>query len=172
VSLRKSPVRTPALLAANRRNAQKCTGPKTARGKARSSLNALQHGQYAQDLPAKLRRAGIRNLGRVDSFRKIMSRIYRGKSGKVLLESGANTLAMRIWRENKIVRLPPQRLPQDGSGNPTAFAGALELETATRRGTSDPARAERLAEDSTFTDDFLEQVRRVLAESAKGKEQS
>jgi hypothetical protein len=44
VSLRKSPTRTPALLAANRRNAQKSTGPRTARGKAWSRLNRLKHG--------------------------------------------------------------------------------------------------------------------------------
>jgi hypothetical protein len=35
---------TPARLAANRRSALKSTGPLTAAGKARSSLNALRHG--------------------------------------------------------------------------------------------------------------------------------
>ena len=44
MSLRKSPTRTPALLAANRRNAQKSTGPRTRRGKAWSRLNHLKHG--------------------------------------------------------------------------------------------------------------------------------
>ena len=44
MSLRKSPTRTPALLAANRRNAQKSTGPRTARGKAWSCRNHLQTG--------------------------------------------------------------------------------------------------------------------------------
>lgn len=42
--LRKSPTRTPALVAANRRNAQQSTGPRTAQGKARSRLNRLRHG--------------------------------------------------------------------------------------------------------------------------------
>jgi len=37
-------VSSPARLRANRRNARKCTGPRTARGKARSSRNALRHG--------------------------------------------------------------------------------------------------------------------------------
>ncbi len=36
--LRKSPVRTPALLAANRANAQKSTGPRSPQGKARVAL--------------------------------------------------------------------------------------------------------------------------------------
>ncbi len=44
MSLRKSPVRTPALLAALRRNAQKSTGPRTARGKANVRLNGLRKG--------------------------------------------------------------------------------------------------------------------------------
>ena len=35
-------------VAANRRNAQKSTGPKTANGKAVSKLNALKHGLLAQ----------------------------------------------------------------------------------------------------------------------------
>ena len=43
--LRKSPILTPALLAANRSNAQKSTGPSTRRGKAQSCLNRLKTGQ-------------------------------------------------------------------------------------------------------------------------------
>jgi hypothetical protein len=58
VCLRKSPSRTSAFLAANRHNAQKCTGPRTVTGKARSSLNALKHGKYAVRLPEKLLAAG------------------------------------------------------------------------------------------------------------------
>jgi hypothetical protein len=60
VCLRRSPTATPAFLAANRRNAQKCTGPRTPAGKARSSLNALKHGRYARRLPARLAAAGYR----------------------------------------------------------------------------------------------------------------
>jgi len=56
--LRKSPTRTEAFLAANRRNAQKCTGPRTPEGKARVSLNALKNGRYAHRLPEKLKTAG------------------------------------------------------------------------------------------------------------------
>lgn len=45
MSLRKSPTMTPARLAANRRSALLSTGPKTARGKGRSRLNRLRHGE-------------------------------------------------------------------------------------------------------------------------------
>jgi hypothetical protein len=44
MSLLKPRVVTPARRAANRRNAQKSTGPRTARGKAQSRLNGLRHG--------------------------------------------------------------------------------------------------------------------------------
>jgi hypothetical protein len=47
MSLRKSPQRTPKLLAAARRNAQHSTGPRTAAGKQNSKPNALKHGRYA-----------------------------------------------------------------------------------------------------------------------------
>ena len=45
MALRKSPTRTPAMLSANRANAQKSTGPRTAGGKARARLNRLRHGR-------------------------------------------------------------------------------------------------------------------------------
>jgi hypothetical protein len=45
MSLRKSPTITPARIEANRRNAQKSTGPRTARGKAQSRMNGLKSGR-------------------------------------------------------------------------------------------------------------------------------
>lgn len=45
--LRRSPRRTPALLAANRANALKSTGPRTPRGRERSSCNAFRNGSRA-----------------------------------------------------------------------------------------------------------------------------
>ena len=44
MSLLKPRVITPARRAAQRRNAEKSTGPRTARGKAQSRLNGLRHG--------------------------------------------------------------------------------------------------------------------------------
>jgi hypothetical protein len=48
MSLRKSPSMTPARMEANRRNAQKSTGPRTARGKAQVRFNALKTGAHSQ----------------------------------------------------------------------------------------------------------------------------
>jgi hypothetical protein len=45
--LRKSTM-TPARLEANRRNAQKSTGPRTARGKSQSRLNGLRRGSRSR----------------------------------------------------------------------------------------------------------------------------
>ena len=50
MSLRKSPTRTPASLAASRANAAKSTGPKTAHGKSFVRLNALRHGRRSRPL--------------------------------------------------------------------------------------------------------------------------
>jgi len=47
MSFRKSRPMTPAKLAANTKNAQKSTGPRTLEGKRRVSLNSYQHGCYA-----------------------------------------------------------------------------------------------------------------------------
>jgi hypothetical protein len=48
MSLRKSPTLTPAMLEANRRNARKSTGPRTARGKAQTRMNALRSGDRSK----------------------------------------------------------------------------------------------------------------------------
>ncbi|HEV2423489.1 MAG TPA: hypothetical protein VGZ29_01535 [Terriglobia bacterium] len=58
MSLRRSPLLTPAALAARRANSLKCTGPKTPRGKAWSSMNGLRHGWDARNLRAKIERTG------------------------------------------------------------------------------------------------------------------
>ena len=48
MSLRKSPTRTPAFLAANRANPQQCTAPRIPEGKTRVALSALRHGLKAR----------------------------------------------------------------------------------------------------------------------------
>ena len=50
MSLRKRPTITPRMMAANRANARKSTGPKSPEGKNRVRFNGLRHGQRAQSL--------------------------------------------------------------------------------------------------------------------------
>jgi len=48
VSLRKPLTMTPARIEANRRNAEKSTGPRTARGKVQSRMNSLWEGRRSR----------------------------------------------------------------------------------------------------------------------------
>jgi len=57
MALRKSPVRSAAMLAANRANAQKSTGPATATGKARVALGVLRHAVNAPEFLSTLRKS-------------------------------------------------------------------------------------------------------------------
>jgi|SRR5271157_1874578 len=110
MSLRKSPILTPARLAANRRNALKSTGPRTAAGKAWSRLNGLRNGSRSpayQKLLLDLLDAepgGIEQVARatltpqqaahplfartVDSFRRVEFEICQDfRRGRLELES-------------------------------------------------------------------------------------
>ena len=62
MSLRKSLERTPAFFAADRRKAQKCTGPQTPQSQTRSLLDSLKAGRYARGLLPRMR-AGPRSTG-------------------------------------------------------------------------------------------------------------
>ncbi len=94
--LRKSPVRTPALLAANRANAQDCRGPRSPQGKARVALNALKHGRYAVRLREKLAQA--RDRGGETQYQWFRSEIAAafGASGRDE-ELEAEQMAARAW---------------------------------------------------------------------------
>jgi hypothetical protein len=101
--LRKSPVRTPSLLAANRANCLKSTGPRTPRGKARVCLNALKHGRHARRLPEKLARAGyFRELA---LYSRIHSFIVRALQPHGAFEQGvAAALAAKACCLPRLVR--------------------------------------------------------------------
>ncbi len=58
MSLRETPALTPAMLAANRRNARKSTGPRTEEGKRRVRLNGLKHGLRCSSFRESLMKSG------------------------------------------------------------------------------------------------------------------
>ena len=92
----RSPQLTPARLAACRANARKSTGPRTARGKARSSLNALKHGRYAHRLTHTLEQAGERQ--QLHLYWEILSRISRHFQVDWPREQQtAERLARQVW---------------------------------------------------------------------------
>jgi len=100
MSLRKSPTRTLALLAANRANAQKSTGPRTPQGKARVALNGLKHGHYSAGLQERLVRAGDREgESQYRWFGSEITQAFRFPSGMTRPEDRrqAERLATAAW---------------------------------------------------------------------------
>jgi hypothetical protein len=93
------------MLAANRANAQKCTGPSSAAGKARVALNALKHGGRTDRLPEKLLRTG-------DREGEALYRWFRAEitatfgTGRPREERRADQIAAAAWcRARYLVRL-------------------------------------------------------------------
>ena len=82
MSLRRSPVLTPAALRARRLNSLKSTGPRSEPGKARTALNALRHGRYAVGLPERLGRAGyVRDEAEWHKIRARIAQVFEPTFG-------------------------------------------------------------------------------------------
>ena len=112
--LRQSPCLTLESLAARRANALKSTGPRTPRGKARVSFNALKHGQYAARsarLRERLIRAGYER--QEELYGRIRSRIAQtfGTPDRHTRED-ADRLANVVWcRATRTVGRRPTSSP-------------------------------------------------------------
>ena len=87
--------------AANRRNAQLSTGPKTKEGKSRSRCNALKHGILAADLLVKSK------YGAEDQaqFEGLLSSLCRDLSPVGILEEMmVEKIAVCWWRQKRALR--------------------------------------------------------------------
>jgi len=103
MSLRKSPHLTPGLLAANRRNAQRSTGPRTRAGKENSKLNALKHGGYAAlENHRQIMLALGEDPQEFESLKQELLAPYR--SGDALREQQVEELAKLYWRRQRLMR--------------------------------------------------------------------
>ncbi len=105
MSLTTSPTLSEAALEARRSNAANSTGPRTESGKARSRLNALQHGGYAS--PGAWTDAALRALGEdPGAFHDLSWRFKKsdGPGGDPLWEYAAEDLARQVWRRQRLDR--------------------------------------------------------------------
>ena len=108
MSLRRSPRRTAAFLAANRANAQESTGPRTALGKQRSAANALRTGKRAS--PAFLPRVlSHSELAEFHALRDVIERAVSadGKNQNVAGKAVRLVWSVRRYAERFLRTLPP-----------------------------------------------------------------
>jgi hypothetical protein len=102
-------------IAANRRNARKSTGPKTAAGKDRAKGNALKHGLTAAQITV------------FDERPEDFERFYSGLLA-ALIPSGAleeqlvERIAVCAWRLRRVYRIEAHLFSTPASGEPTVKA--------------------------------------------------
>jgi hypothetical protein len=90
---------SPKKLAANRRNAQRSTGPKSAKGKATSRQNALKHGILASSLLI------VAALEDADEFQQLVNALIRDLAPVGALEEMlVEKIAVCCWREARALR--------------------------------------------------------------------
>lgn len=106
--LRRSPRLTPSLLAANRANALKSTGPRTARGKRKSSANAFRNGRRTSPR-LWLRTLSRRELADVLAFRAALDRatLAGAENQKALARTVCRVWAVKRDLERQLRKLEP-----------------------------------------------------------------
>src|SRR5208337_3702218 len=103
MSLRKSPERTPELLAAARRNGQGSAGPRSEAGKQNSKLNGLKHGQRASPENHRLVMLALGEHPEEFDYLKQDLMLTYGP-GDPLWEKQIDDLARLYWRRQRLER--------------------------------------------------------------------
>ena len=109
MSLRRSPRRTPAFVAANRANAQKSTGPRTAPGKQRSAANAFRTGKRAS--PAFWPR--VLSHSELAEFHALRHAIERAVSTGRESQKAVSRNARLIWSVRRYAECYLRTMPPD-----------------------------------------------------------
>lgn len=92
---------SPAQLEANRRNAQKSTGPKTAAGLAKSKLNALKHGLLSQEVLVRGKLAGESRR----EFKQLLDQLYADLAPVGAVEVMlVDLIVTAYWRLRRVLR--------------------------------------------------------------------
>ena len=86
---------SPRKIAANRQNAKRCTGPKTARGKSRSSLNALKQGVFS----TRRLIAGENQNAYRDLAERVFSEVKPNSAVETML---ADQIVGDLWRLRRV----------------------------------------------------------------------
>jgi hypothetical protein len=113
VALRRSPVRTRAMLAANRANAQKSTGPSTPESKARVALSALRHGVNAPGFLSTLGKSARAREEYKELYLALYAALLPDKTDQTAVDLLQRT-ALHVWTlKQRVVRWAASRAERD-----------------------------------------------------------
>jgi hypothetical protein len=118
---------SPKRIAANRRNAQKSTGPKTSHGKAMSSWNSTRHGLLSNRLPLLYGRSKKRFNRLLRSLQQDLEPV--GALEEVLVEK----IAQEYWRLGVAAWYEAEDFTQAGPFKRTSIDRILRYQTTTNR---------------------------------------
>ena len=111
---------SPEKIAANRANAQKSTGPKTARGKRAVRLNALKHGLLSNQIE-------VTTLESAEEFDKLLVRIRGGREPGSDMEALLQVkIAQLTWQSRRLNHI--QDVVNAGKGPVSKLSTKLRCE--------------------------------------------
>lgn len=118
---------SPRKIVANRRNAQKSTGPKTALGKTLSSWNSTRHGLLAKGLPLLLGKTNKQFTRLLRSLQEDLDPV--GTLEEILVEK----IAQEYWRLGVAARYEAEDLSQAGPFKRTSIERIFKYQTTINR---------------------------------------
>jgi len=118
---------SPRKIAANRRNAQKSTGPKTLVGKTFSSWNSTRHGLLAKGLPPLIGKSNKQFTRLLRSLQEDLEPV--GTLEEILVEK----IAQEYWRLGVAARYEAEDLSQGSPFKRTAIERIFRYQTTINR---------------------------------------